>query len=184
VAEGIERVEQLAELRRGACTTGQGFYFAKALDPASVQSLLRDMETAHYPMPESPQLILVVDDEPAVRESTCAILRRAGYEVLQAGTGREALEIAEHNRLDAAILDIGLPDMAGFEVAERLGAMAHGRLPLLILSGTAVSVEDRVRGLTIGAEAYLTKPVAPQELIAVLFASLRTHRAGLAARLP
>jgi diguanylate cyclase (GGDEF)-like protein/PAS domain S-box-containing protein len=179
VAEGIERVEQLAELRRAACTTGQGYYFAKALDPAAIENLLQ--EVSHYPMPESPRLILVVDDEVALRTSTARILRRAGYDVVEAGTGLEAFRLARESRLDAAILDVGLPDMTGFEVAERLGEMSQGELPIFILSGTAVDVDDRVRGLNLGADAYLTKPIEPRELVAVLGASLRGHGADPAA---
>lgn len=174
VAEGIEHVEQLAALRRAACTTGQGYYFAKPTDPAAIDALLR--ETSHYPMPQSARVVLVVDDEEMMRLTTARILRRAGFDVVEAGTGADAIRIAQEGRLDAAILDVGLPDMTGFEIAERLGEMFEGELPLLILSGTAVDVDDRVRGLNLGAEAYLTKPVAPQELIAVLEASLRSHQ--------
>jgi diguanylate cyclase (GGDEF)-like protein/PAS domain S-box-containing protein len=173
VAEGIERVEQLAELRRAACTTGQGYYFAKALDPSAVESLLQD--AAHYSLPESSRLVLLVDDEEALRMLTARILRNAGYEVVEAGTGEEAIRIAEQTRLDAVILDVGLPDMSGFDISERLGGDSQSGVPIIYISGTAIDVDDRVRGLNLGAEAYLTKPVAAQELIAVLGASLRSH---------
>jgi CheY-like chemotaxis protein len=173
VAEGIEHIDQLSELRRAACTTGQGYYFAKPTDPAAIDTLLR--ETSHYPMPQVARVVLVVDDEEILRRSTARILSMAGFDVVQAATGADTLRIAQETRLDAAILDVGLPDMTGFEIAERLGEMFHGELPMLILSGTSVDVDDRVRGLNLGADAYLTKPVAPKELIAVLEASLRSH---------
>jgi diguanylate cyclase (GGDEF)-like protein/PAS domain S-box-containing protein len=179
VAEGIERVEQLNELRRAACTTGQGYFFAKALHPMAVESLLS--EVTHYPLPESLQLVLLVDDEESLRLLTARILRNAGYDVVEAGTGAEAIRIAEKTRLDAVILDVGLPDMNGFEISERLRDVLQGGVPIIYLSGTAIGVDDRVRGLNLGAEAYLTKPVAPEELIAVLGASLRSHGAAAAA---
>jgi CheY-like chemotaxis protein len=173
VAEGIERVEQLIELRRAACTTGQGHYFARALAPAAIEKLLEDAR--RYPLPEPARLVLLVDDEEALRMLTARILRNAGYEVVEAGTGEEAIRIAEQTRLDAVILDVGLPDMSGFEISERLGGHSQSGVPIIYVSGTAIDVDDRVRGLNLGAEAYLTKPVAAQELIAVLGASLRSH---------
>jgi EAL domain-containing protein (putative c-di-GMP-specific phosphodiesterase class I)/CheY-like chemotaxis protein len=173
VAEGIERVDQLTELRRLHCTRGQGYYLSRPQDPATVESILR--HGSDYVMPISSTIVLVVDDNEEVRRSTSRILSQAGYEVLEAGTGLEALRMAGETRLDAAILDIELPDMDGFELCRRLAEMSHGDLPILHLSGAAVAIEDRVRGLDTGAQAYITKPVAPRELLAVLGALLRSR---------
>jgi CheY-like chemotaxis protein len=178
VAEGIETVDQLAELRRLHCTRGQGYYLCRPQDPASIEALLR--AGSDYEMPDSPSLIMVVDDEDAMRVSTGRVLRNAGYEVVEAKNGAEALRIAGEMRLDAAILDVELPDIDGFEICRQLSHTSHGELPILYLSGAAVAVDDRVRGLDLGAQAYLTKPVSPKELIAVLGALLRTRGSTLA----
>jgi predicted signal transduction protein with EAL and GGDEF domain/ActR/RegA family two-component response regulator len=178
VAEGIERVDQLAELRRSGCTRGQGYYLCKPLDTVSIDALLR--EISHYTMPESPKLILVVDDDEAIRVSTGRVLRNVGYEIVEAETGSDALRIAQETQLDAVILDVKLPDMDGLEICQKLGGMSRGELPIVHLSGTAVAVDDRIRGLESGSDVYLTKPVAPKELIAVLDALLRSRGGSLA----
>jgi diguanylate cyclase (GGDEF)-like protein/PAS domain S-box-containing protein len=180
VAEGIERVDQLAELRRSGCTRGQGYYLCKPLDTTSIDALLR--EVSHYTMPESPKLILVVDDDEAIRVSTGRVLRNVGYETVEAETGSDALRIAQETQLDAVILDVKLPDMDGLEICQQLGGISHGQLPIVHLSGTAVAVDDRIRGLESGSDVYLTKPVVPKELIAVLDALLRSRGGSLASR--
>jgi diguanylate cyclase (GGDEF)-like protein/PAS domain S-box-containing protein len=175
VAEGIESAAQLAQLRAAACTRGQGYYFWKALEPDAAADLLR--RSVRPILPEaSACTILVVDDDDTVRRTTSRVLAGAGYEVVEAATGREALKHARHLRFDGVLLDIRLPDASGVEVCRQLKSMYDGDLVVLHVSGSAVTVDDRVLGLDSGADGYLVKPVAPAELVATLESALRGRR--------
>ncbi|HLT30546.1 MAG TPA: response regulator [Myxococcaceae bacterium] len=126
-------------------------------------------------MPEAGQSILLVDDDEAKRHVTSQILRRAGFEVIEASTGAQALSrIYEEPGL--IILDVKLPDMDGFEVAARLKETPAARTPVLHLSATFVREEDRARGLEQGAVGYLTYPVEPTVLVAHARSLLRLGR--------
>jgi two-component system, OmpR family, response regulator MprA len=116
--------------------------------------------------------ILVVDDERAVRESLRRALELEGYEIELAGDGSEALYRVEANGdPDAVILDVLMPGLDGLEVCRRL-RRSGSRLPVLMLTARA-EVDDRVAGLDAGADDYVTKPFALEELLARLRALLR-----------
>ncbi|MEI6623309.1 MAG: response regulator transcription factor [Actinomycetes bacterium] len=121
--------------------------------------------------------VLVVDDEPPITELVSMALRYEGYDVSTAGSGREALSLVETARPDLIILDVMLPDIDGFEVASRL-QRDRRRIPVLFLTARD-STEDKVHGLTIGGDDYITKPFAVSELVARVQVALR--RQGLAA---
>jgi two-component system response regulator MprA len=118
--------------------------------------------------------ILVVDDEPAVRSSIARVLEQAGYEVSQAADGRQALHSVALERPDAVVLDVLMPGLDGIEVTRGLRAN-RDLTPVLLLTARG-EVADRVRGLDAGADDYLSKPFALEELLARLRAILR--RAG------
>jgi two-component system response regulator MprA len=119
--------------------------------------------------------ILVVDDERPVRESLRRALELEGYEIELAENGDEALERLEHNsQPDALVLDVLMPGIDGLEVCRRLRREGN-QLPVLMLTART-EVENRVAGLDAGADDYLTKPFALEELLARLRALLR--RAG------
>ena len=122
--------------------------------------------------------ILVVDDERAVRESLRRALELEGYEIELADDGIAALEALEANgEPDAMILDVLMPGLDGLEVARRL-RRGGSRLPILMLTAR-VEVDDRVAGLDAGADDYVTKPFALDELLARVRALLRrTHEDG------
>ena len=122
--------------------------------------------------------ILVVDDERAVRESLRRALELEGYGVELAGDGREALDRLESGAddPDAVVLDILLPEVDGLEVCRRL-RRAGSRLPILMLTARA-EIENRVEGLDAGADDYITKPFALEELLARLRALLRRTSDG------
>ncbi len=122
----------------------------------------------------SPIRILVVDDEPALTGMLAVALGGEGWDVRTAGSGEEALRVAQQFRPDAAVLDVVLPDFDGLELMQRLHADQPG-LPVILLSGRD-TVADKVEGLTSGADDYLTKPFSLEELVARLRALLR--RAG------
>ena len=116
--------------------------------------------------------ILVVDDERAVRESLRRALELEGYEIELAEDGREALEcLAREDQPDAVILDVLMPGVDGLEVCRTLRSQGS-RLPVLMLTART-QVEDRVEGLDAGADDYLTKPFALEELLARVRALLR-----------
>src|SRR5256885_13932713 len=121
-------------------------------------------------------VVLLVDDDEAKRYLMRTWLHRAGHTVIEAGTGREALERAASAEL--ILLDVNLPDMLGYEVCRQIKAdPATAAIPVIQISATAVQVSDRARGLTQGADAYLTDPNEPEELLAVVLAALRYSRA-------
>jgi two-component system, OmpR family, response regulator MprA len=123
--------------------------------------------------------ILVVDDEAAVRESLERSLRFEGYEVVGAGDGAEALERVRRDRPDAVVLDVLMPRLDGLETCRRLRARGD-HLPVLLLTARD-GVADRVNGLDVGADDYLVKPFALEELLARLRALLRRVGAGAGA---
>ncbi|MEY9932189.1 serine phosphatase RsbU (regulator of sigma subunit)/CheY-like chemotaxis protein [Catenulispora sp. GP43] len=134
---------------------------------------------------DSPGRLLVVDDSAAGRYVFAQWLRRAGHEVLEASDGAEALELlADNGPLpEVAVLDVVLPDMTGFELCQTIkGTKETSDIPVVHVSASAVSVSDRAQGLQGGADAYLTKPVDPDELLATITAVLRYTRARRAAQ--
>ncbi|GAA4480606.1 response regulator transcription factor [Enteractinococcus fodinae] len=115
--------------------------------------------------------LLVVDDEPNIRELLSTSLRFAGFEVVAAANGREALEAAETHNPDLAVLDVMLPDMDGFTVTRKL--RATGRYFPVVFLTARDDTEDKVTGLTVGGDDYVTKPFSLDEVVARIRAVLR-----------
>jgi two-component system OmpR family response regulator len=120
--------------------------------------------------------VLVVDDEPNIVDVISMALRYQGFEVAEAGTGAEALSQVRAFRPHLVLLDVMLPDMEGFDVAERLGSQRTD-VPIIFLTARD-STEDKVRGLTTGGDDYVTKPFSLEELVARIRTILR--RSGAA----
>jgi DNA-binding response OmpR family regulator len=114
--------------------------------------------------------IVVVDDDTSVQEVTRAYLERDGYLVYVAGTATEGLGVAERIKPGLIVLDLMLPDRSGEEVAKEIRERSD--VPILMLTAKA-SEDERVRGLALGADDYLTKPFSPRELVARVRAILR-----------
>jgi two-component system OmpR family response regulator len=121
-------------------------------------------------------LVLVVDDEPNILELLSAALRLSGFAVTAADTGAAAVAAAREHRPDIVVLDVMLPDLDGFEVARLLRGL-HERLPVLFLTARD-AVADRIAGLTVGGDDYVTKPFSLEEVVLRLRAILRRTRDG------
>jgi two-component system, OmpR family, response regulator MprA len=115
--------------------------------------------------------VLVVDDDRAVRDALRRVLTLSGYEVQTADGGAEAIDAVVQSVPDAVVLDVGMPEIDGLEVCERLRRLGN-RVPILMLTAR-VEVSDRVAGLDAGADDYLAKPFDNDELKARLRALLR-----------
>lgn len=122
-------------------------------------------------------LILVVDDDPHIREVLSFALGKAGMDTCEAGDGEAAIEAAERFNPDLVILDINMPRMDGLEVCRRL--RAAGELPILFLSSRDDEI-DRVVGLELGADDYVVKPFSPREVVARVNAILKRGARALA----
>ena len=120
--------------------------------------------------------VLVVDDEPNIVDVISMALRFQGFEVESAGTGQAALAAVNTFKPQMIVLDVMLPDMEGFEVARRLGAQ-RARVPIIFLTARDAT-DDKVRGLSLGGDDYVTKPFSLEELVARIRSILR--RSGLA----
>ncbi|PWH07652.1 DNA-binding response regulator [Brachybacterium endophyticum] len=121
--------------------------------------------------------LLVVDDEPNIRDLLATSLRFAGFEVFTASTGNEAIREATENKPDLVVLDVMLPDMDGFTVTRRLRDRGE-QYPILFLTAKD-DTKDKVQGLTVGGDDYVTKPFSLEEVVARIRAVLRrTHGAS------
>ncbi|MFI5486271.1 response regulator transcription factor [Micromonospora echinaurantiaca] len=127
-----------------------------------------------------PVRVLVVDDEPTLAELLAMALRYEGWQVRTVGDGSAALSTARQFQPDAVVLDVMLPDLDGFQVVRRLRAHTP-TVPVLFLTARD-AVPDRVAGLTVGGDDYVTKPFSLEEVIARLRALLRRSGFAVAAR--
>ena len=118
--------------------------------------------------------LLVVEDEPNILELLSASLRYAGFDVVTAAAGTEAVQAAQRHRPDLIVLDVMLPDMDGFDVIRRLRG-GGARIPVVFLTARDAT-EDKIRGLTLGGDDYVTKPFSLEEVIARIRAVLRRTR--------
>ncbi|WP_433375548.1 SpoIIE family protein phosphatase [Streptosporangium sp. CA-115845] len=128
--------------------------------------------------------VLVVDDTPTKLYILSSWLRRSGHQVVQATGGLEALAKVRELQPDLVVLDVRLPDISGYEVCERIKAdAATSSIPVIQISGAAITPADRAQGLERGADAYLAEPVEPDEFAATVEATLRYYRARQRAEL-
>jgi DNA-binding response OmpR family regulator len=109
-------------------------------------------------------VVLVADDDADIRDLVAFRLDRAGYEVVRAGDGQEALDLAREHRPDLAVLDVMMPKLTGYDVTRELRAKAAtSRIPVILLTAR-VQEADVARGFEAGADDYVKKPFSPQEL--------------------
>ena len=115
-------------------------------------------------------VILVVDDEPEIAELVEVYLKSEGFSVIKCGTGTQALAVLSRENVDLAILDVMLPDISGFTLCSEI--RKEYNFPVLMLTAKTEDM-DKITGLTIGADDYITKPFTPLELVARIKAQLR-----------
>src|SRR5580698_5310581 len=128
------------------------------------------------PMSEASATVLVADDSEAKRYLLASWLRGGGHRVVEAATGREALD--RLGGIDLVVLDVRLPDLSGIEVCGRIKSdPATAAIPVIQVSAVAVAVADRALGLNEGADAYLAEPFQAEEFLATVTATLRYSRA-------
>lgn len=118
--------------------------------------------------------MLIVEDERDIREILRRYLEREGFAVITTGSGAEALRLLDTSQFDLVLLDLGLPDIDGLEVLQA----AHPRVPVLVLTARA-GVDDRIRGLQLGADDYVVKPFSPTEVVLRVRAVLSRSAAAL-----
>ncbi len=126
--------------------------------------------------------LLVVEDEDTIRELLCGSLRFAGYEVMSAGSGAEALRASVSARPDLVLLDVMMPDGDGFEVARRMRSAGGPEIPVIFLTARD-EVQDRLAGFEIGADDYVTKPFSLDEVLARIRAVLKRTQPSVGSRL-
>ena len=134
--------------------------------------------TASAVTPASGERVLVVDDEPDIVGLVAYHLAKTGYRVSTASTGADALSMARDEHPALIVLDLMLPGMSGFEVLEQLRGSDSTRHVAVLLLTARREEADRIRGLLLGADDYLTKPFSPQELVLRVGAILRRVSAG------
>ena len=121
--------------------------------------------------------ILVVDDSSSMRQLLSVTLRSAGYQVVEASDGQEALDYARKHSVDLVLTDVNMPQMDGIALIAQLRTLKHYYLTPLLLLTTETSPERKLDGKQAGATGWITKPFSPQQLIATLERVLGTDRA-------
>jgi len=117
--------------------------------------------------------VLIVDDDPLIRGVVRAVLEDGSYELDEAASGEEALQVAEGHPPDVVLLDVMMPGIDGFEVAARMRRSARLKDAVVVMLTAKDSPEDRRRGMEAGADVYFTKPFSPLELLTTLSGVLR-----------
>jgi DNA-binding response OmpR family regulator len=117
--------------------------------------------------------VLIVDDDPLIRNVVRAVLEDGSYDLEEAASGEEALRAASRRPPDVVLLDVMMPGLDGFEVAERIKKDARLKEAVVVMLTAKDAPEDRRRGLEAGADAYFTKPFSPLELLSTLSGILR-----------
>ncbi|HXG04059.1 MAG TPA: ATP-binding protein, partial [Candidatus Binatia bacterium] len=164
---GLTIVKRLVELHGGSVraeNTGRGAEFVMTLPVADPAPLRAPAGAGYRPRPRR---VLVVEDHDDGREMLAATLRLDGHQVIEAATGEAGIQAALQHRPEVVLLDIGLPDVKGYEVGRRLREQFGGAIRLVALTGYG-QPHDRARSTEAGFDAHLVKPVDPQKLGEVL----------------
>jgi signal transduction histidine kinase/ActR/RegA family two-component response regulator len=167
IGVGLTLVKRLAELQRGSVTAasgpaGRGAMFTVRLPAAAAPTIAAEDESAATP-DAVPRRILIVEDNRDARDMLRQVLELNGHDVVEAGDGASATALAIEHQPEVAIVDVGLPDMSGYDVARRIRAELDGAITLVALTGYG-QPEDRQRALAAGFDVHLVKPIALDRL--------------------
>lgn len=126
----------------------------------SLAQIAAELEAMESQAGDGPEKILIVEDEEATRETWAEFFENAGYVVVQAGDGQEALDVTRRERPDIVLLDLKLPRLDGYLVCQRLkGEPMTAHIPIIMITAFLTGASDTVRGIEYGADDYLSKPV-------------------------
>ena len=167
IGVGLTLVKRLAELQRGSVTVasareGQGAAFTVRLPAAAAPTFAADDEPAET-RNAAPRRILIVEDNRDARDMLRQVLEMNGHEVIEAADGASGMALAVERRPDVALVDIGLPDISGYDVARRIRTELDGAITLVALTGYG-QPEDRQRSLAAGFDVHLVKPITLERL--------------------
>jgi two-component system, OmpR family, response regulator PrrA len=135
-------------------------------EPSGKKMRISSVAESPGPAAARSESILVVDEDRGAREELSDELRRAGYSTREAKSGSEALAATREARPDAVVLDVALPGVTGYDVCRTLREEFGEELPIIFVSGKRTKPLDRVAGLLIGADDYVTRPYVTEELVA------------------
>ncbi len=182
---GLTLVRQLVELHRGEVTVeseglgrGSRFEVSLPLALASEQTAMPEAEERSERPSERNLRVVVVDDSEDIRETMCALLSLWGHEVQTAGDGRAGLDLILEQAPDVAVVDIGLPELDGLEVARAVRASPRGHSVRLVAMTGFGQKQDRIRVVQAGFDTHLVKPARVEDLQAALFGEDRTKAAA------
>lgn len=198
VMPGLDGVETAARIRRsfpeckvlfisGNADLGEvqkralelGFDCGVASKPVPPKNLVERIKELLGPLAPGGAVILNVDDSDVHRQLVTEMLRRAGFKVEEASTGREAVAAAASAHPNVIVLDVNLPDGSGFDVFRRLKSQPQtAQIPVVFLTGTATDEESRGRALQLGAADYLTFPVNPDMFCALVIKLAARHKSA------
>ncbi|GGE33486.1 DNA-binding response regulator [Pullulanibacillus camelliae] len=119
--------------------------------------------------------LLVVDDDPYIRELVTVFLRKEGFDIVEAADGEEALTVMDQNKIDLVILDIMMPNMDGWELCKEIRSYYKEELPILMLTARGETTQ-KVKGFNLGTDDYMVKPFEPVELVARIKALLKRYK--------
>jgi CheY-like chemotaxis protein len=168
---GLALVKRLTELHGGtvsATSAGPGFGTTFTVRLPSVQAPARAEDETNPGATSGPRRVLIIEDNDDTRQMLHEVLTMSGHVVREARDGESALALVAESQPDVALIDIGLPDVDGYEVARRLRAAPGGRRVALIALTGYGQADDQRRAFEAGFDAHLTKPVAPERLKQVM----------------
>ena len=183
VAEGVETADQAARLRQLGCDQAQGYYFGRPGSADEIDARLHSEATARSAQKPGraggrvdntfSERILVVDDAPDVRQLARASLTAAGFQVWEAASGEDGLEIARQVQPDCVILDVNLPGISGFDVCRILREDTSLPQPTIVMLTADAGAAEKVQAFALKADDYMVKPFSPRDLVGRITAAMR-----------
>ena len=186
VAEGVETADQAARLRTLGCDEAQGYFYARPGTPGDIDDLLiaeaavrtvqQQGRGGRGTVSARVERALVVDDTADVRQLARSSLAAAGFEVQEASSGEEAVELARTFRPDCVVLDVNLPGISGFDVCRILRADSANQHTTIVMLTADAEPAEKVEAFSLEADDYMIKPFSPRDLVSRVTSSMRRRR--------